>query len=116
MEVGSYGVDVSMTLVGFVSLSQDNCHRCQRHIPQPPSLAGHRRTKAYEGWQKALSSEDLVLEIQQKPSLYISWARRPFPLERELGKGLAGKRKWAQTIVISHEMQPTFLRSGHLPL
>lgn len=44
------------------------------------------------------------------------WARRPSQLERELGKGLAGKRDWAQTIMIPPEIQPTSLRLGCLLL
>lgn len=63
MEVSSYVVDVSMMLLGFVSLFQDHCPRCWGHMLQLPAEAGHRRTKVYEGWQKALSSEDLVSEM-----------------------------------------------------
>lgn len=44
------------------------------------------------------------------------WARRPSHLELELGEGLAGKRKWAQTTMIPPESQHILLRSGRVLL
>ena len=115
MEVSSPWVDVSMrswvlfhgsTIIAKgVSVKVFNYHHKQ-------DTGGPRHVN--DG--KRLCLWKTLSQIQQKTYLYISWARRPSQLEWELGKGLAGKRKWAHRIMIHPEIQPTFLRLRHLLL